>query len=404
MNGPLKFLLRLVLSLSALALLSCASNSSNTDRARVLFPEEEGDYRGEKDKDSSRYSSSCRTEEDSSQLSLRDVDFIDSNNAGAYILRGRCEEDNKSVHITVNGYSISHNPNCDRRRWEVELDLSSVVTTEKNIVFQVSHNNSTVCREVRVAFTGPVGYIPVPPLKGYYESSFFVMKYEAKTENRSLSAKAVSKPDGLPLTQVTHEEAVKLCRNNGSRYDLIKNTQWQNIALSIEDTDENWSEGKNYISDNNALNCGISRGTAQPAKSKDQDDCADYDCAPSWDVKRRTHILANGEIIWDICGNVGEMMKDKYTEGIRFREDVYKLSGQLKKLFGPKRSYQLVSAGRRTNKWNLGYAEIENDHNLIVRGMPGRYSTGIFSTLINRDQESRRGYDPLIGFRCVYLP
>ena len=403
MTDALKVFLKL--ALLALIALSCAPQSSNKrPRAGLIFEDEAGrysNYRGRNDSNS--YLGSCRSgAEESDKISLRSLDYVDSNNAGAYVLRGRCEKSKSTVRITVNGYKIDHNPVCHKNRWEVELDISSIVTTEKDIVFQITHDNDRLCKEVRVAFTGPPGYIPVPSLENYYEFGFFVMKYEAKIESRSSSAKAVSKPHGKPIANVTHEEAVKLCRNNGPRYDLIKNSQWQNIVRSIEETNENWSSGKNVISDDNAINCGVSRGYPQPAKSNDKEDCASNNCNRGWDVNRRTHVLYNGEIIWDICGNVGELMKDKYTGGESFRGDIYELGGQLKRLFGPKRSYSLSRATRRTNKWNLGYADIKYNHNLIVRGMPGSYA-GIFSVSIHRNQKERRG-DSNVGFRCVYLP
>ena len=394
------------LVLLALSVASCSQNINSRSRAEVVFEKEtsEENTKDYKEEDSSYNSSSCRSRDaESDKVSIRSLDYIDSNNAGEYILRGRCDEKKASVRITVNGYKISHNPVCDNKRWEVELDLSSIVTTEKSIVFKITHDDDSICKEVRVAFTGPPGYIPVPPLEGYYEFGFFVMKYEAKIgKSRSFSTKAISSAKAEPLTRVTHEEAVKLCRNNGPRYDLIKNSQWQNIVRSIEETDENWSLGKNIISDNNTINCGVSRGKLLPAKSNDSDDCANNDCNRDWDFNRRTHILSNGEIIWDICGNAGELIKDKYTEDESFNGDIYELSRSLKKLFGPKKSYSLASATRRTNKWGLGYAEIKRNYNLIVRGMPGSYA-GIFSAQVNRNQEDRRG-DAYVGFRCVYLP
>ena len=404
MIRALKLLYQWAWFLCILAIMSCNTNPST--KAEVIVGERDTDlFNRERDKgfNSGSFSGSCRSNrEESDKVSLRSLDYIDSNNAGAYVLRGRCKQRKASVHITVNGYKISRNPICDNKRWEVELDLSSIVTTEKNIVFQITHDKDSICKEARVAFTGPPGYIPVPPLENYYEFGFFVMKYEAKIDSKNPSAKALSKARGAPLTRVTQEEAFKLCRNNGPRYDLIKNDMWQNIVRSIEETDDNWSLERNIISDNNAINCGVLRGSPLPAKSNDRDDCADYNCSSGWDIKRRTHVLSNREIIWDICGNAGELMKDKYTAGENFKGDIFEIDGQLKKLFGPKRSYSLVQAGRRTNKWNLGYAEITKNHNLIVRGMPGRFA-GIFSVQVKKNQEDRRG-DPYVGFRCVYLP
>ena len=402
MISLLKTLFLLAWPLLAFTIVSCNPTSPNT-KAEVVLEKNRHTDSSDRDSYSDSYSGSCRSdEEESDKVSLKSLDYIDSNNAGAYVLRGRCDKKKATVRITVNGYKISNNPICNNKRWEVELDLSAIVTTEKSIVFQITHDNDSICKEVRVAFTGPPGYIPVPPLENYYEFGFFVMKYEAKIESRNSSAKAVSKPDGAPLTRVTQEEAVTLCRNNGPRYDLIKNEQWQNIVRSIEKTGENWSLGKDIISDNNAINCGILRGSPQPAKSNDRDDCADYNCSPNWDVKRRTHVLYNGEIIWDICGNVGEIMKDKYTAGESFKGDIFEMGGQLKKLFGPKKSYSLVKTTRRTNKWNLGYAEVKSNYDLIVRGMPGSFA-GVFSVQVRKNQKDRRG-DSYVGFRCVYLP
>ena len=392
------------------AFVSCQPSSPISKKAEVVLETEENknedsdnsDNRDYNDRNDSNRRSCSADNEESDKISIRDLDYIDSNNAGAYTLRGRCDISRASVNITVNGYKISDNPTCDNRRWEVELDLSAIASKEKTIVFQISHDGDSICKEIRVAFTGPPGYIPVPSLEDHYEFGFFVMKYEAKITSRSSSAKAVSQAEGAPLTRVTYEEAVKLCRNNGPRYDLINNSQWQNIVRSIEDTDENWILGKNTISDSNAINCGVLRGSPQPAKSNDNDDCADRSCKADWDVKRRTHILSNGERIWDICGNAGEMMKNKYTQGTSFKGDIYELSGQLKKLFGPDRTYNLSRSTRRTNKWNLGYADVKSSNNLIVRGMPGSYA-GIFSVNVKKDQDERRG-EPYVGFRCVYLP
>ena len=402
-------LLKVLFSLSLLALLavSCSQSipSNNRARAEVIVERDTNSERSyREDRDSlDKYSSSCRSRDaESDKISLRSLDHIDSNNAGEYILRGRCDQSKASVRITVNGYKISHTPVCDKRRWEVELDLSAIVTEEKNVTFKITHDGDSICKDVRVAFKGPPGYIPVPPLTSHYRLGFFVMKYEAKITHRSPSAKAVSQAKGEPYTKVTYKDAVKLCKNNGPRYDLIKNSQWQNIVRSIEETNENWFLGKDVISDNNRINCGVLRGSLKPANSNDRDDCADDNCERDWDFKRRTHILSNGEVIWDICGNAGEMMKDKYEEGESFKGDVYELSGLLKKSFGPKRSYSLSNANRRTNKWGLGYADIKRNYNLIVRGMPGSYA-GIFSVNVKKNQEDRRG-DSYVGFRCVYLP
>ena len=182
----------------------------------------------------------------------------------------------------------------------------------------------------------------------------------------------------------------------------MQNSQWQNIALSIEEFDENWSQGRSTPSDGNALNCGVFIGNPREASANDDDDCAVTSCNSGWDQNRRTHILSKGEKIWDICGNVGEIMKDKYRGNDTFDDYTYQLFPKLKALFGPKRSYQIIDANRRSNSWNLGYAKIARDKDLIVRGLPGR-EAGIFSVDITNNQVSRRGYSGDIGLSlCLY--
>ena len=406
----------LLLSGLSLFLISCEGFpglKGQQERARVLVDEEprsldsENNEREEKERNSRPSCSESDTRSDVISL-IGDLDFVDTVNVGNYELRGRCETSKRAVSIKVNGYNISENPSCSRGRWELQLDLSSIASEGKEIVFEISHNDESFCKKVLVGFLGPKNYIPVPFREDYYESSFYVMKYEAKLENgRSSSAKAVSKPEDSPISRVSYDDALKLCRNNGPRYDLIKNSQWQNIALAIEETNINWSRGRRSLSDDNSLNCGVILGRARSASSDDRDDCADSTCSSQWDIKRRTHILSNGEIIWDICGNVGEIMKDKYTLDESFEGYVFEMSGRLKSLFGPGRTYKTGTENNRRSRqnlyWGLGKAEIEADHDLIVRGSNSRTGSGIFSVSVTEDHVSQRTLNQ-IGFRCVYLP
>ena len=376
------------------------------DSVRVLLTETERERAEElRDNNSSRSRSRCSSRDRNSRnLSIKDSrdNFISSNNIAEYELSGRCEINDQAVVISVNGYRISKNPKCDKRRWKVEMDLSSITQFDDNIVFKVSHNDNTVCKEIRVAFEGPKNYIPVPALEDYFESSFYVMKYEAKIENYGTNrAKAVSKPEGKPFTKASYTEALKLCENNGAGYSLMENSQWQNIALSIEDNNINWSNGRKYISDDNALNCGVTSGFRE-ASDNDLDDCYGTSCDPDWDFNRRTHILSNGQTIWDMCGNAPEMMKDLYRENTDFTGYIYELSSKLKDLFGPERDYEFSNESRRSRNWGLGYADISADKNLIVRGV-ARRNPGLFSVTVSQNQEDRSSGRGL-GFRCVYIP
>lgn len=384
------------------SVLSCRNNQQQEEINQVLKRRPDGVPDEERDADSKSEASCKRSEKHSEEVTVRELDFVDTGNVGEYTIRGTCEEENLPVYVTVNGYKTSKNPICDRRKWATTLNLTPLSFEFDEMSFHITHNRETICKEVGVLFQGPKNYIPIPPREDYYESSFFVMKYEAKIEGlRSSNAKAVSHPKDRPVTRISHDEALQLCQNNGSRYNLITNLQWQNIALSIEEEDENWSQGRSTPSDGNALNCGVSIGNPRPA----DEECAVSSCSKGWDENRRTHILTTGEKIWDMCGNVGEIVKDKYRKNYEFNDYIYQLysESQLYDLFGPRRSYRLVGANRRSNTWNLGYATIKKGKDLIVRGLPGR-DTGVFSVDITQNQISRRGYSGNIGFRCVYNP
>ncbi|MCY4512091.1 MAG: SUMF1/EgtB/PvdO family nonheme iron enzyme [Bdellovibrionales bacterium] len=350
--------------------------------------------------------SRCNREpyKDEPKVTLKTVlPFVDSRNTGRYELEGQCSERDRLVTIEVNGYKVTKNPYCSSRgRWKVFLNLTYLATKERNVFFRIAHgeDSNVVCEEVRVAFDCEKGYIPIPSNEDFYESSFCVMKYEAKLED----ARAVSKPEGRPITRVSYTDAVALCKNNeGSRYDLMTNDQWMNIVHLIEEEDRNWSYGKSRVREGNMLNCGVIVGSPQAASTDDRDDCAGSDCGSKWHYKRRTHYLPSGYVIWDMCGNVGEMMKDENKNSYNFSDHVYKMTTTLRKQFGPKKDYSGGGGDLRRNYyWGLGYANMKSSKSLIVRGGQSR-SAGIFSVNLQYDRDrTRLGHD--IGFRCVYLP
>ena len=366
--------------------------------------EDDGDITDIDDSEESRIDrSGCNDEirRGEPKITLKtDLDYVDSRNAGKYEMEGRCSETNRLVTIEVNGYKISKNPFCQRGKWKVFLNLTSLAAKKDTIFFRISHGEdaNVICQEVRVAFSCKKNYIPIPSNEDFYDSSFCVMKYEAKLED----GKAVSQPEGRPLTRISHSNAIDLCRANGSRYDLITNDQWQNIARLIEKENKNWSSGKARVSAGNSLNCGVNVGAPKAASNDDKDDCAGSKCGSKWHYKRRTHFLPNG-VIWDICGNVGEMMKDANKSKYSFSDYVYKMNASVRKKFGPKKDYSGTGSELRRNQyWGLGYANLKSGKSLIIRGGQHR-SAGVFSANLQYNQDrSRLGHNT--GFRCVYIP
>lgn len=431
----LKFFKLSISSLILISQISCINDNKSPNVSRVIVPNNGQGYRQTNDYRSNNIApretnnqtnnsfTGCKNNSDSSKeisINKRQLKFIDSHNIDNYLLSGRCKNSNLLVYVTVNNYETNKNPACKRGSWKISLDLTSVITPDdEELTFHIKHNRETICKKAKITFRGPQGYISIPGTNQYSSNSnrrihakksFFVMKYEAKLDRtRANNPKAVSKPEDKPIAHMSYFEAVELCNNNGSRYDLMKNSQWQNIATSIEETHENWSQGRSIPSDSNLLNCGIIRGPAKAASKNDDNDCANTSCNSPWDMHKRTHLLQSGNRIWDICGSVGEIVKDKYTSNTTFNDYAHKLNlsanKDLDRLFGPKKSYSSsnTNTSRRNGNWNLGFVSINKTNDLIIRGLSAR-GAGIFSVQVNRNQDSLRGYSANVGFRCIYAP
>ncbi len=162
----------------------------------------------------------------------------------------------------------------------------------------------------------PQGFIPVPGNSLYGTEDFCVMKYEAKavdTENgnqiiadggHSLAVpwsglsgqtkyRAVSVPEGRPWVSIpprdsNYYDATEACQDIDAR--LISNNEWMTIARNIESVGSNWSDGQ-------VGNGTLSVGNVSSLASMDGTD-------PLTGVNKRTHALTNGEVVWDMSGNV----------------------------------------------------------------------------------------------------
>ena len=166
-----------------------------------------------------------------------------------------------------------------------------------------------------------------------------------------------------------------------------------------------------------------------PCTGIDSQDC-DQD---TWNVYRRTHELSNGEIIWDMSGNVWERLKDKIdlldengsvdaqkkatypssdqfialipSGGTPFRllegNEVQNLT--LKEAFGPSGDYATPFAQLPYGTLGLFYTVGDKTGEGLIRGGEHQNGTqfgGLFATIIGRPDAGTRK----MGFRCVYKP
>jgi len=139
---------------------------------------------------------------------------------------------------------------------------------------------------------------------------FCVSTFEMRKSNGS-DGIAESRPGGLPWAEVGKAKARLECDRMGFAYQLITNSQWQTVARSIERTAANWSGGAVGIG---ALPQGHSDSGPSQALAADGSPCLgtnNPDCedpsSPDFS-QRRTHVLHNGAVVWDLAGNLEEQV------------------------------------------------------------------------------------------------
>ena len=139
----------------------------------------------------------------------------------------------------------------------------------------------------------------------------------------------------------------------------------------------------------------------------------------TWHEKKRTHTLSNGQVIWDLGGNVSEWVRDDNSThyGLdskisRITTTSHTLTGRLesgvmrnaKGQFGPSGNYLNLDSSRFSG---LGQAllDLTKNNRPYYRGavMRGGYFAqgGIFSTRLRLHPSSEFH---LLGFRCTYYP
>jgi prepilin-type N-terminal cleavage/methylation domain-containing protein len=296
--------------------------------------------------------------------------------------------------------------------------------------------------------TCPTGYIPVPGNSLYQTKDFCVMKYEAKAVATSAPTVGLTTPttgfntiannttattaangrtiasvaSGYPIANIDQPTAASYCTTAGA--SLITNAEWMTIARNIEAQPSNWRNGVIGSVDTSPTNGGLYRGHSDnnPANAlaANTDDNLGYEGTGNANEtpvsrERRTHTLSNGEVIWDLSGNVWEwtnntiLGKDQPTgssTGWIWREyntgqsnSITNFGTLSRDLIGPSNSNwgstqnmgQIYSDGTSTS--NTSYA--------FLRGGFWNFSSnaGVFTLGLHFGASSVAGN--YIGFRCV---
>lgn len=162
---------------------------------------------------------------------------------------------------------------------------------------------SSVGYPLSVGVVCPVGFVAVPGSATYGKSDFCVMKYEARQVGSSTTP--VSIPTGNPWVSISQTNAIAYSQNVSgcSGCHLITEAEWMTIAQNVLSNPINWSlgaVGSGYIYS------GHNDGSPSTVLSASNDSNGYYGVNNTSGNQRRTLVLTNGEVIWDLSGNIGE--------------------------------------------------------------------------------------------------
>ena len=161
-----------------------------------------------------------------------------------------------------------------------------------------TNNTNLVC---------PLNFIIVPGSATYSTNDFCVMKYEAKQVGNTTTP--ISTAAGLPWVSISQTTAAANSSNvkkvDGSTCTschLITEAEWMTISKNVLSVASNWSSG---IVGTGYIYSGHNDNVPANALEASTDDSLGYTgTGNASGNQRRTLTLTNGEVIWDVSGNV----------------------------------------------------------------------------------------------------
>jgi hypothetical protein len=284
----------------------------------------------------------------------------------------------------------------------------------------------------------PTGFVLVPADNSAEVNTkqFCVMKYEAKNQ----AGVALSLATGLPWSNIPRGStaadpagAWKKCRDLGDGYDLISNAQWQAIVRNAETARDNNNKLLNWYGTGEYLNRGHTDWSPDGAlaASTDDDPCSgtqNPNCKNDshFDfAQKRTHVLSNGSVIWDLGGNVSEWVKDDSTHAYYPTDESWYvilgnpgngtpclssngcsgLQGSAKAVFGPVGDYTSGACSLLDVEYcGFGKAYLSGAAGAIGRGgnWVNQLSGGVFQVYTHFSATSTSMNTHAGGFRCVF--
>jgi len=197
-----------------------------------------------------------------------------------------CLKSSTDITLTYNGNETTFNLNAKKgdTTYGISSNSSPIDTTQP-----------TDC---------PTGFIPVPGSATYGTKGFCVMKYEAKQVGTTTTP--ISTSTSTPWVSITQTAAIANAPNVAgcTGCHLVTEAQWMTIAQNVLSVNGNWSGG---TVGNGYIYRGHSDNAPANALAADTSDVNGYAGETNTGgSQKRTLTLTNGEVIWDMAGNVWE--------------------------------------------------------------------------------------------------
>ena len=241
------------------------------------------------------------------------------------------------------GNAYTYLPNNTTNATDYSLYASN--SSNSSLYYRIS-TTTALSSALTIVTPCPYGFIVVPGSSTYSTSDFCVMKYNAKADDNSdgigdtnqttgsntwpanthpisASRKLVSTAAGYPVANISQTTAIANASNatyvaGCSTCHLITEAEYLTIAQNVLNNPINWSSGTvgtGYIYNGHVNN---NPATALEASANDSDGLYGITGGTgngSGYNNRRTLTLSNGEVIWDLAGNVWEWTSGTSTTG-----------------------------------------------------------------------------------------
>jgi len=254
-------------------------------------------------------------------------------------------------------------------------------------------------------------------------NDFYVMKYEAKFVNTASKTQNTtykgwrydnaggdlsirSHPTPEPITHVTQPDAISLCASLGIGYKLITRAEWVTSAREAENNTYNWNSNTIY---SGSMYRGHSDSSPNYILSvSDTNDGYIGTGDGETSEQRRTLKLYNGEIIWDLGGNVWEINNDVYNNDAE--SSLGQVTSNWYEWVSISSSYNHLKPFNTSLTSSNGIGQVHNDidsaypsgtiHSFLSGGrLSSASASGIFSLSLTTAPSY---IDNFIGFRCSY--